>query len=94
MQAPPSLGALPLEASLWEVVLPGVPPDDAARAVGEFLACDALEVERLTSKGTRRMDARAAVITMETDRCAADGRRCRECDTSNGCSACHTCRPA
>ena len=73
MQAPPSLGALPLEASLWEVVLPGVPPDDAARAVGEFLACDALEVERLTSKGTRRVDARAAVITMKTDRCAAAG---------------------
>ena len=73
MQAPPSLGALPLEASLWEVVLPGVPPDAAARAVGEFLACDALEVERLTNKGTRRMDARAAVITMETDRCADTG---------------------
>jgi radical SAM-linked protein len=73
MQAPPSLRALPLEASLWEVVLPGVAPDAAARAVGEFLACDALEVERLTSKGTRRVDARAAVITMETDRCAATG---------------------
>jgi radical SAM-linked protein len=73
MQAPPSLGALPLEASLWEVVLPGVSPDDAARAAGEFLACDALEVERLTNKGTRRVDARAAVITMETDRCAATG---------------------
>jgi radical SAM-linked protein len=73
MQAPPSLGALPLEASLWEVVLPGVPPDDAARAVGEFLACDALEVERLTSKGTRRVDARAAVIAMETGQCAAAG---------------------
>jgi radical SAM-linked protein len=73
VQAPPALGALPLEASLWEVVLPGVSPDGAARAVGEFLACDALEVERLTSKGTRRVDARAAVITMETDRCAATG---------------------
>jgi radical SAM-linked protein len=73
LQAPPSLGALPLEASLWEVVLPGVSPDDAARAAGEFLACDALEVERLTNKGTRRVDARAAVITIETDRCAATG---------------------
>jgi radical SAM-linked protein len=73
MQAPPALGALPLEASLWQVVLPGVPPADAARAVDEFLACDSLEVERLTSKGLRRMDARAAVITMGTDRCAAEG---------------------
>src|SRR5580693_2030463 len=30
MQAPPGLGALPLEASLWQAVLPGVPPADAA----------------------------------------------------------------
>ncbi len=73
MQAPPSLGALPLEASLWQVVLPGVPSAEAARAVDEFLACDALEVERLTSKGPRRVDARAAVITMGADRCAAEG---------------------
>jgi len=73
MQAPPALGALPLEASLWQVVLPGVSSADAARAVDEFLACDSLEVERLTSKGLRRMDARAAVITMGTDRCAAEG---------------------
>ena len=73
MQAPPSLGALPLEASLWQVALPGVPPAEAARAVDEFLACDALEVERLTSKGPRRVDARAAVITMGADRCAAEG---------------------
>jgi len=71
MQAPAPLGALPLEASLWQVVLPGVPPAEAARAVAAFLACDSIEVERLTSKGPRRMDARAAVITMETDRCAA-----------------------
>ena len=73
MQAPPSLGALPLEASLWEVVLPGVSPADAIRAAGEFLACDALEVERLTNKGPRRVDARAAVITMGTGRYAAGG---------------------
>ena len=37
-----------------------------------FLARGSLEVERLTAKGSRRVDARAAVITMETDRCAAD----------------------
>jgi len=73
MQAPPSLGALPLEASLWEVALPGVRPADAARAVDEFLACDTLEIERLTNKGPRRVDARAAVITMGASRCAAEG---------------------
>jgi len=71
---PATLAGLTLEASLWQVVLPGVPPQEAAAAVDEFLACEAIEVERLTSKGTRRMDARAPVISIktETDRCAVD----------------------
>jgi radical SAM-linked protein len=69
-----SLGASMLEASQWQVVLPGVGPEQAAAAVEAFLAADILEVERLTSKGIRRMDARAAVVTMETDRRTADER--------------------
>jgi radical SAM-linked protein len=68
------LGASTLEASQWQVVLPGVGPEQAAAAVEAFLAADILEVERLTSKGVRRMDARAAVVTMETDRRVADER--------------------
>jgi radical SAM-linked protein len=67
-----SLADLQLEASRWQAVLPGVRPGDARRAVGAFLACHSLEVERLTAKGSRRVDARAAVITMEIDQCAAD----------------------
>jgi hypothetical protein len=65
--APPAgrLGALRLEASLWEVVVPGVTPAAAASAVAEFLAATSVEVERLTSKGMRRMDARAAAVTLE-----------------------------
>jgi radical SAM-linked protein len=70
---PATLAALPLEASEWQVVLPGVPPAEAASAVAGFLACRTLEVERLTSKGTRRVDARAAVVTIETGRSAAAG---------------------
>ena len=66
------LADLRLEASEWEVVLPGVRPAEAARAAGEFLALPAAEVERLTNKGMRRVDARAAVITMETGRRTAD----------------------
>jgi radical SAM-linked protein len=69
-----SLGAAVAEASQWQVVLPGVGPQQAAAAVAAFLATDTLEVERLTSKGIRRMDARAAVVTIETDRRAADER--------------------
>jgi Uncharacterized protein conserved in bacteria (DUF2344) len=72
IEGPASLGDLRLEASHWLVVLPGVDPEDAGQAVGAFLASGSVEVERLTAKGSRRVDARAAVITMETDRCAAD----------------------
>ncbi len=62
-----SLGALTFEASRWEVVLPGIGRDEAAAATEAFLAQDSVEVERLTSKGMRRMDARAAVVTMQAD---------------------------
>lgn len=48
-------------ASVWQVRLPGVRPDEAARAVASFLATSEALVERVTDKGVRRMDARAAV---------------------------------
>ena len=57
-----------LEASHWQVTLPGVPRAVAEQATGEFLAASRVEVERLTKNGPRRMDARAAVISMELDR--------------------------
>lgn len=57
-----------LEASEWEVVLPGVAEDDAASAVEAFLAAAHAEVDRLTSKGVRRLDARAGVVSLELDR--------------------------
>jgi radical SAM-linked protein len=64
-----------LEASEWQVVLPGVAPDEAARAVGAFLAAAHAEVDRLTSNGVRRLDARAGVVSLELDRRAtADGQ--------------------
>jgi radical SAM-linked protein len=53
-----------LEASAWRVVLPGVKPAAAQRAVAGFLALGEAPVERLTDKGVRRLDARAAVIEM------------------------------
>ena len=57
------LGAL--EASQWRVVLPGVEPAAAERAVAGFLALSEAPVERLTDKGVRRLDARAAVVTLD-----------------------------
>jgi radical SAM-linked protein len=69
-----SLGAVTFEASQWEVALPGVGRDEAAAAAETFLAQDSVEVERLTSKGMRRMDARAAVVTLQADWRPADER--------------------
>ena len=61
-----------LEASEWRMVLPGVAPEVARRAVAGFLARAEAPVERLTDKGVRRLDARAAVIQMSvSERVAA-----------------------
>lgn len=57
-----------LLASEWLVELPGVRPDAAEAAVRAFLAAPEAPVERLTNKGPRRLDARAAVLAMELDR--------------------------
>jgi radical SAM-linked protein len=60
-------GGLPasrLTASEWRVILPGVTPEAAAPAVAKFLALEHAPVERLTSKGVRRMDARSAVVEL------------------------------
>jgi hypothetical protein len=68
------------EASEWEVILPGVPAAAADSAVRKFLASPSVEVERLTSKGTKTLDARAAVLSLVnvtgtgTDR-SVSGRR-------------------
>lgn len=71
-------GGLPasrLVASEWQVILPGLRPEAVAPAVQEFLALEHAEVERLTSKGMRRMDARPAVVSIDvvTDSDACDG---------------------
>jgi radical SAM-linked protein len=61
-------GGLPasqLVASEWQVILLGLPPRDVSPAVQEFLALEHAEVERLTSKGMRRMDARPAVVVID-----------------------------
>jgi radical SAM-linked protein len=56
------------EASLWQVTLPGVAAATAERAVAAFLALAQAPVERLTDKGVRRLDARAAVVALTQGR--------------------------
>ena len=54
-----------LTVSEWLVELPGITPDAAVAAARQFLAAAEAQVERTTKNGTRRLDARAAVLTME-----------------------------
>jgi radical SAM-linked protein len=58
-------GRKALEASQWRVVVPGVEPVAAERAVAGFLAVSEAPVERLTDKGVRHLDARSAVVTLD-----------------------------
>ena len=54
-----------LEASVWEIRLPGVRPEAAAEAVAAFQAAGEVLVERMTKNGVRTFDARAAVTAIE-----------------------------
>jgi radical SAM-linked protein len=53
-----------LEAGRWRVELPGVAPADARAAVAAFLAADVVEVDRMTKRGLRTFDCRAAVVSL------------------------------
>jgi radical SAM-linked protein len=69
-------GGLPasrLTASQWQVALPTLTPDNVVPVVQKFLALSEAPVERLTSKGLRRMDARAAVVSLDV--CFLPGER-------------------
>lgn len=55
-----------LQASVWELRLDGVAPDEAAQAATAFLSAGAVEVRRQTKKGVRVFDARAAVVSLES----------------------------
>src|SRR6266566_4034892 len=53
-----------IDASAWQVVLPGVDLAAAAAAVRALLDRDAVEVERRTKDGRRLLDARAPVVSL------------------------------
>ncbi|WP_156721812.1 TIGR03936 family radical SAM-associated protein [Streptomyces apocyni] len=54
-----------LQASVWELRLDGVTPEDAEKAVAAFLAAETVEVQRRAKNGMRTFDARAAVAGLE-----------------------------
>ena len=53
-----------LEASSWEIRLPGVAVADAEGAVARFLAADEVPVQRMMKKGLRTLDCRAVVRSL------------------------------
>ncbi len=67
--APPGTPALAerLQASRWQIELPGAPPEVLAEAVAAFLARDEVPVERMTKTGLRTFDARGAVVSLTLD---------------------------
>lgn len=55
-----------LTASVWELRLDGVAPEDVRRAVDAFEAAGTVEVQRRMKNGIRTFDARSAVASLET----------------------------
>lgn len=74
VEAPPVGLTDLLQVSRWRIALP-VAPDVAERAVAAFLAADEVVVQRMTKKGLRDFDSRAAVLSLQVapDRDGADG---------------------
>ena len=69
-----------LEGSHWQLDLADADPERAEAAVATFLATDAVMVERMTKKGLREFDCRAAVVSLSAgptdDGRSAAARRC------------------
>jgi radical SAM-linked protein len=63
VEAPGTALAELLQASHWRIVLP-VASERAGAAVSAFLAADDVLVQRLTKKGLRDFDSRAAVLSL------------------------------
>jgi len=61
-----------LQASHWLIDLDAA-PEDAERAVAAFLAAEGVPVERMTKKGLRRFDCRAAVVALAAEEAPAGG---------------------
>jgi radical SAM-linked protein len=62
-----------LEASRWQIDLP-LPLEDVAPAVRAFLDRSAVSVERMTKKGLRTFDSRAAVLALDVSPYAEGSR--------------------
>lgn len=62
-----------IDASRWQITLPGLERSTVDRAAVAFLAAGEVPVERLTKKGRRSIDARSAVESLEVAGVEATG---------------------
>ncbi|HET6166885.1 MAG TPA: TIGR03936 family radical SAM-associated protein [Marmoricola sp.] len=68
-----------LQASVWEITVPGIDVATLTEAAGRLLETDEVPVERMTKKGLRTFDARAAIVSLGARSCgesANDGETC------------------
>lgn len=75
VEAAPGALADRLEASAWQIELPGVAEAEATAALEAFLAAEIVEVTRTTKNGPRTFDARAAVVAARITRSDATPER-------------------
>jgi len=65
-----------LEASLWEITVTGVEPTALEAGVERLLATPEIPVERMTKKGLRTFDCRAAVVSLTARSGPSDAEGC------------------
>ncbi len=62
-----------LEASQWRITVPDLAVDAGRSAAADFLAAETVLVERMTKKGLRTFDCRAAVVSLDVEASTASG---------------------
>jgi radical SAM-linked protein len=65
-----------LEGSWWRIRLLDTPLDDVRRAVAQLLDTEEVIVERMTKKGVRSFDARAAIVSLAVSESPAGEPAC------------------
>ncbi|MGH3471193.1 MAG: TIGR03936 family radical SAM-associated protein [Nocardioidaceae bacterium] len=70
-----------LQASVWQIRMPGASVPEVEAATKAFLATDRVEVERMTKRGLRTFDCRSAVVslTVSTGSLGADADKRDPC---------------
>ncbi|WP_370892502.1 TIGR03936 family radical SAM-associated protein [Janibacter sp. GXQ6167] len=73
IEAPPGALADLLQASHWQITLPGTTTEQIEPAISAFLAAEEVEVTRMFKRGPRTFDARGAVARLRVDEDAETG---------------------